>query len=242
MDVRPAARDDEISKRLLSVLVATGWFTEVNVRVEQGVVFLNGVAESDRLRQWAGELARNTQGVVAVANRMREREPSLWDFTPAWSGVLDIWRGFIRSLPLLAFALVILALAFVAGRITTRGTQRVLYFWLNGREHSWLKVRSSVIRLVKRAFQEHGVSMPDEAREVIFPQGVPVQLQQTAGEPNQVPPEASRSAHAPAEPLDAASTKAEAGLYSEAGVIEEQARQVRPLQVGENLLKGKSAR
>jgi hypothetical protein len=42
--------------------------------------------------------------------------------------------------------------------------------------------------------------------------------------------------------LDAPSTKAEAGLYSEAGVIEEQARQVRPLQVGENLLKGKSAR
>jgi small conductance mechanosensitive channel len=49
-----------------------------------------------------------------------------------------------------------------------------VYFWLNGRTHSWLKVRSSVIRLVKRAFQKHGISMPDEAREVVFPQGVPV--------------------------------------------------------------------
>ena len=49
-----------------------------------------------------------------------------------------------------------------------------VYFWLNGREHSWLKVRSSVIRLVKLAFQKHGISMPDEAREVVFPQGVPV--------------------------------------------------------------------
>lgn len=44
-----------------------------------------------------------------------------------------------------------------------------VYFWLNGREHSWLKVRSSVIRLVKLAFQKHGISMPDEAREVVFP-------------------------------------------------------------------------
>ena len=35
-----------------------------------------------------------------------------------------------------------------------------VYFWLNGRTHSWLKVRSSVIRLVKRAFQKHGISMP----------------------------------------------------------------------------------
>ena len=51
-----------------------------------------------------------------------------------------------------------------------------VYFWLNGREHSWLKVRSSVIRLVKLAFQQHGISMPDEAREVVFPQGVPVTM------------------------------------------------------------------
>ena len=51
-----------------------------------------------------------------------------------------------------------------------------IYFWLNGREHSWLKVRSSVIRLVKRAFQQHSISMPDEAREVVFPQGIPVTM------------------------------------------------------------------
>ena len=51
-----------------------------------------------------------------------------------------------------------------------------VYFWLNGREHSWLKVRSSVIRLVKIAFQEHGISMPDESREVVFPHGVPVTM------------------------------------------------------------------
>ena len=51
-----------------------------------------------------------------------------------------------------------------------------VYFWLNGREHSWLKVRSSVIRLVKLAFQKHGISMPDEAREVVFPQGIPVTM------------------------------------------------------------------
>ncbi len=38
------------------------------------------------------------------------------------------------------------------------------------------KIRSSVIRLVKRAFDEHKISMPDEAREVIFPDGVPVRM------------------------------------------------------------------
>jgi hypothetical protein len=37
-----------------------------------------------------------------------------------------------------------------------------------------LKVRSALLRLVKKALIEEGISMPDEAREVIFPQGVPV--------------------------------------------------------------------
>jgi small-conductance mechanosensitive channel len=51
-----------------------------------------------------------------------------------------------------------------------------IYFWLDGSEFSWLKVRSSAIRLVKRAFQVQKITMPDEVREVIFPKGVPVQM------------------------------------------------------------------
>jgi small-conductance mechanosensitive channel len=117
-----------------------------------------------------------------------------------------------------------------------------VYFWLNGQEHSWLKVRSSVIRLVKRAFQQHGISMPDEAREVVFPQGVPVTvLDAKAAETSDPVPGRRPQAGPPPDGKDAASTEAEAGLYSEAGVIEGQARQVQPLDEGENLLRGRPA-
>jgi small-conductance mechanosensitive channel len=112
-----------------------------------------------------------------------------------------------------------------------------VYFWLNGREHSWLKVRSSVIRLVKRAFQEHGISMPDEAREVVFPQGVPVTMLEGKPAPAR---DTRKKKPLPADLPDgepgAVSTKAEAGFSSEAVVIEEQARQAQPLKHGENLL------
>jgi small-conductance mechanosensitive channel len=115
-----------------------------------------------------------------------------------------------------------------------------VYFWLNGREHSWLKVRSSVIRLVKRAFQEHGITMPDDAREIIFPHGVPVTLVDVTAAvptaPGDAGPQRRRPVAAPAEDTDAVSTQAEAGLYSEAVVIEAQARQAQPLKGGENLL------
>ena len=112
-----------------------------------------------------------------------------------------------------------------------------VYFWLNGREHSWLKVRSSVIRLVKLAFQEHGISMPDEAREVVFPQGVAVTVLEgkPADERNVRPKKQLPADSSQGEPA-AVSTKAEGGFSSEAEIIEEQARQAQPLKHGENLL------
>ncbi|QDU28668.1 Small-conductance mechanosensitive channel [Anatilimnocola aggregata] len=419
VDINPVARDEEIRTRLQSVLDATGWFIDPQVEVREGVVFLSGYAETDELKKWAGDLARNTQDVVAVANRMDVLEPSVWDFEPAWTGMLALWRDFIRSLPFFLFGLLILALSAGAGVLATRGAQaffreriqarlllnvmargigvlvfllgvyiilRVsgltqlaltvvggtglvglavgiafrditenflasiflsmhrpfetgdlveisaitgyvqqlnirttilmtldgnlvqipnatvyknnirnfttnanrredfvvgigydssiseaqeiarqvlsdhpavlsdpepmvladsmgtatinlrIYFWLNGREHSLLKVRSSLIRLVKMAFQKNGVSMPDEAREIVFPNGVPVTM---AGRKSSEAPPFTEPAPLDSveNEVDEVSTKAECDLSSDAGAIEEQARQVRPLNDGDNLLR-----
>lgn len=111
-----------------------------------------------------------------------------------------------------------------------------VYFWINGREYSWMKVRSSLIRQVKRAFQEQGISMPDGAREVVFPRGVPVTV--LAEKPSTAQAgqqEIDSKTEVQHEKADAVST-AESGLYSEAMAIEEQARQAQPMQEGENLL------
>jgi small-conductance mechanosensitive channel len=420
VDVNPVARDEEILKRLQNILDATNWFTDPQVLVEEGVVFLSGQVESEELKKWAGDLARNTQDVVAVVNRMEILEPPVWDFRVASRGLLTLWREFILSLPFIVFGLLILALSMGAGMLATRGAREFLrrrvrtkllqnviargtgglvflcgaylilrvfgltqlaltvvggtgliglivgiafreitenflasiflsiqrpfetgdlvqvsgetgyvqqlnmrttilmtldgnlvqipnagvyksnlrnftttsnrredfvvgigyddaineaqeiarkvladhpavlndpepsvlvdslgastvnlrvYFWLNGRKHSWLKVRSSVIRLVKRAFQKHGISMPDEAREVVFPQGVTVTvLKGEEADAHGAKPKKRLPAESLHEDLDTVSTKAEAGLYSEAVVIEDQAQQSQLLKDGENLL------
>ncbi|NND22968.1 MAG: mechanosensitive ion channel family protein, partial [Silicimonas sp.] len=58
------------------------------------------------------------------------------------------------------------------------------YYWVNVRDYSLLKVKSSVLRLMKKALMDAGVSMPDDAREIIFPEGVPlVRQSETAPEP-----------------------------------------------------------
>lgn len=433
VDVEPVAHDEQIRARLKRILDATGSFTDPTVEVREGVVFLSGPAETAELKAWAGELARSTQDVVAVANRMEVLEPSVLDFGPARSGLRDLWRDFVHALPALLFGLVTLALSAGAGVLVTRRSRAILdrrvranllrsviargagtlvflfgfyivlrvsgltqlaltvvggtglvglalgiafrditenflasiflsvqrpfetgdlvevtgvtgyvqqlnvrttilmtldgtlvqipnaavyksnirnfttnanrredfvvgigyddpineaqeiarqvlvdhpavlsdpepsvladsmgqatinlrvYFWLDGREHSWLKVRSSVIRLVKLAFQQHGISMPDEAREVIFPRGIQIELRDPTPTvlPDVAPVDpvggAGRAGpveRAPPRPRGDApgvtSTKAEGGLSSEARVIEAQARQVKPLSEGENLLK-----
>ena len=44
-----------------------------------------------------------------------------------------------------------------------------IYFWIDGSQYSWPKVRSSVIRLVKRAFQDAHISMPDKITGIDLP-------------------------------------------------------------------------
>ncbi len=410
--VAPVASDREIADRLTRILRASDWFEEPRVRVEEGIVFLGGRTRDEQHKEWAGRLARNTQDVLAVVNRIHVVERPLWDLSPTWTRLRGIAGGMIRGLPLLLVGVLMLAATWLAARWSVRGASRVLrrrissrlladvvsraaalpvfllglylvlsisgltglalsvlggtglaglvigfafrdiaenflasllismqrpfatgdlievaghtgfvqrvntratllmtldgnhvqipnatiykqtitnftanpyvrfdftvgigyedaiaeaqtiamavlrdhqtviddpepmvlaetlgpstvnlrvYFWVNGSSHSGLKVRSSVIRLVKRAFEEAGISMPDEAREVVFPKGVPVQMVQTPP-PTRTPP---RPAPADAE---SAAHSAEGHLTSEVDDIGKQARTARLPEGGANLL------
>lgn len=109
------------------------------------------------------------------------------------------------------------------------------YFWVNIRDHSMLKVRSAAMRLVKRAFQEAGISMPDDAREVLFPRGVPVRILPLES-PGDGEPRPSVKTPIPRSQEENLSADAEGGLTSETEAIQDQARQSRPLPAGDNLL------
>lgn len=110
-----------------------------------------------------------------------------------------------------------------------------VYFWINISEFSALKVRSAIIRLTKRAFDQAGISMPDEAREVVFPAGVPVQM---ISEPDRVmkPQDAMSAKKAEPQEDEASANEAEGDLSSEANEIDKQAKQSRSPEMGQNLL------
>jgi small conductance mechanosensitive channel len=418
VEVQPVVKDDEIAQRITDILETTGWFGEPRVTVQDGIVFLKGTTENLESRQWAGSLAKNTEGVVAVVNQIEVAPATVWDFDPTFQVLDDFGRGFVRLLPLIVVAVVVLAISWILARLTVYALRRGLlarslsrllrevlaraggimimlaglylvlriagltqlaltvvggtglfglvlgiafrditenflaslflslqqpfregdlievanitgyvqrltsrttvlmtldgnqaqvpnstifkstirnftsnpnrrddflvgigyedsisfaqevalkvladhpavlkepeplvlvenlgpstvnlrvYFWLDGGRHSFLKVKSSIIRLVKRAFHDAGISLPDEAREVTFPQGVPVRM--LHGE-EAADPAAPALAKPTAEP-EIVATKAEASLQSEAAEIKEQAR--RSWTPGENLLTSPSS-
>ncbi len=105
-----------------------------------------------------------------------------------------------------------------------------IYFWYDGSKYNGLKVKSSLIRLVKRAFMAKGISMPDEAREIVFPDGVPVRMLEAA-------PAEQVAVMAPV-PVESeeVTTAAEGDLVSGDEQLREQGRKARVPEEGAGLL------
>lgn len=60
----------------------------------------------------------------------------------------------------------------LAEELCSSTVQLRVYFWVDIVANNPLKVRSSVIRVLKATFEAEGISMPDDARERIFPEGI----------------------------------------------------------------------
>lgn len=126
VDVEPVAEDEDIASRLTRILEATEWFVDPAVRVDEGVVFLTGRADNEQHREWAAQLARKTQDVVAVVNRIEIIEESMWDLTPAWYEVQVLASDFVRNSPLILVGLALLVFTWFASKWSVRGARSLM--------------------------------------------------------------------------------------------------------------------
>lgn len=125
-----------------------------------------------------------------------------------------------------------------------------VYYWIDGIEHSMLKVQSAMMRRVLRAVERAGISLPDEAREIIFPNGVQVAMQEPQGdrgdrgetsaamgsaEPSLQEKEEKKRETVVADLADDA-TRSEGDLSSEVAEIQTQAAESREVEGGNDIL------
>ncbi len=414
VDVNPTG-DHKISVRLKRILEATKWFSEINIHVDNGVVFLEGIADTKERKEWASGLASKTQDVTAVVNNIKLREQNPWDLGGTWEEIRQLGKSSFQKLPLIGLGLLIVFLSYLISLLSEKGAslvfdQRIrsklinkvirkliavpifliglylalrvlgltnlaftvvggtgiiglilgfafrdiaenflasllisiqrpftsgdlveiegtlgyvqsvnsrstllmtfegnyvqipnatiykttiknltanpitrydfgvgigyadsiaeaqsvalkvmndheaivkdpeplvlvdalgastvnlkIYFWLDITKYSSLKVRSAIIRLTKSAFEETGISMPDEAREVIFPKGIPVNIIKDSP----VVETPHKKSKASGDMRNATSHESEGDLRSEAAEIKEQAENSTPPEGGQNLV------
>jgi len=110
--VEPGALDDAIQQRIARILNATGWYSDIEVTVDEGIVFLDGVTAAQDRQLWARDVASRTEDVVAVVNRIEVREEVSWDFGPALAEIGHLARQLVVALPLVLLTVLILPLAW----------------------------------------------------------------------------------------------------------------------------------
>ena len=111
-----------------------------------------------------------------------------------------------------------------------------VYFWINVESTSVIKMASVLMRDLVVLFTAQGISMPDDAREVIFPQGVPVTMvnNQEQVSDNKEPVKRSPASKPPSAPEK--SQTAHDDVSSENDDIRRQAEEARAPEQGANIL------
>lgn len=120
-----------------------------------------------------------------------------------------------------------------------------VYFWINVEATSVVKMASSLMRILVETFTQAGISMPDDAREVVFPEGVPIHQLGRDSDKAIDAPATSTQAPAKAESVkEAPVTREKAAtmvdhnedVSSENDDIRRQAEQARDPEDGSNIL------
>ncbi len=127
VSVEPSARDGQIRDRLRDILNATGWYSDVTVRVREGIVFLGGSTAREQSRVWAREMAAKTQDVVAVVNNIAVRPEISWSLRPATDALVGVARTAVASAPLVLLALLLIPVIWIAARYVRRLAEWLLH-------------------------------------------------------------------------------------------------------------------
>ncbi len=125
VQVDPVNSDERIENRLQEILEATGWFTGSEVRVDRGVAFLSGVADTEKHQLWAEATAMKTSDVVAVVNRMRIADRPFWNFAPALQSMKDLAHEATSLLPLVLVAAIVVIVGYYLARLAALVTRKL---------------------------------------------------------------------------------------------------------------------
>lgn len=118
--------DTQIARRLTEILETTGWYDDVTLRVEDGIVFLDGTVTTEQRRDWLRDLAAKTDGVVAIVNRLQLDQEVQLTLDPIEAEMRALWDQAVAAAPSILAAVLILPLALLLSRLVGRDRKSVV--------------------------------------------------------------------------------------------------------------------
>jgi small-conductance mechanosensitive channel len=119
IEVNQTVADQAIEKRFSNILKVSGRIQEPQVQVIEGVLVLAGWTQNENDKLWVEDAANRTEGVIAVVNNIEVRLGEQWDLNPAVNEALSLYDTFIRALPKVTIALVVLILTWLLAKMAT---------------------------------------------------------------------------------------------------------------------------
>jgi small-conductance mechanosensitive channel len=108
-----------------------------------------------------------------------------------------------------------------------------IQYWFESNTYSPAKINSALLRLTKNVLLRGGIELPDSAREVIFPKGVPLIQSEDPAAARAAPD--GKVGVRPAEQDTSAATESEGNLSSESAEVRDRSKEAAP-EARENLL------
>jgi small conductance mechanosensitive channel len=126
IEVQQKVADQAIENRFESILQISQRVNEAEVEVKEGVLILRGWTHDETNRDWVENAANRTEGVIAVVNNIELRVGEQWDLQPAVNEALSLYDKFVRAIPKMVIALVIILLTWVVAKTVTTVATKAL--------------------------------------------------------------------------------------------------------------------
>ncbi|KIZ41288.1 MULTISPECIES: mechanosensitive ion channel family protein [Rhodopseudomonas] len=126
VEVKPTADDAAIANRIERILQSTNWFVSPKVAVRDGIVFMDGKTQTQEHLRWAGTLAQNTQGTVAVVNRIEVEADVGSTFGRAGDEFARLYRQALQTWPWILLACVIIFVTWLLARLVAFVVRRLV--------------------------------------------------------------------------------------------------------------------
>lgn len=123
----PTDKDDKLTQELLNgILKEAGWFPNLNITVNEGLVFIVGHVENKDHLDWLIATADRLPTVIAVVNKAILDEPAVTDFSPATREFRRLTEIAKKKIPTFAVGFTLLLLFGFTGRVLYKLARR---FW-----------------------------------------------------------------------------------------------------------------